>query len=127
MERDRLMQAAIRSTISEIARGLSLGFVIRGSVPSCPDITCAPCPDCNCGGITHINQQSWSSIIFQAVLTVTVGFVCYLWGVHRASRERLATPLVAVSDISTETGVSEEEDIRTVARAQVARVRSKYG
>ena len=94
------MEAALRHAVTELARGVSTGLVIRAglSCPECaPVLTCPACPDCVCTHAGRVSRERvpcsegpWAAWIF---LVCLVGAACFLAG--RASIGR--TPSSTVS------------------------------
>ena len=98
--RERLMEAALRHAVTELARGVSTGLVLRAglSCPECaPVLTCPACPDCVCTHAGRVSRErpacSEGSSLVWLILVCLVGAACFLAG--RASIAK--GPVVAAS------------------------------
>ena len=107
------MQAALRSALAELARGLSTGAVVLAGSPRCPacqpTLSCeAPprCPDCVCyaGERGSLTEPPGSVSVFLLTLVVILVFVSggligYIYG----RRHKVVTEL-QVSGVSGKKG-----------------------
>ena len=129
------MQAALRAGLQEVARGVSTGLVVWAGVgkPTCYCTCEAPpkAPDCLCGGaqtsfIDFIKEGAVLSIVllfwtFSLVFAFWLGRSSAAWGFA------VAVPSVAPAAVAKPAAQVVDEELRTLARSQTAKVRARAG